>query len=86
MDGLRIITRDQLFVLRQNMSRALYIPSHYSIRKEYAYYPDYFISIYNEYMNGNEAIVEKYDQIPQDSKELIIEELLKVRSHERFKR
>ena len=86
MDGLRIITRDQLFVLRQNMSRALYIPSHYAIRKEYAYYPDYFISIYNEYINGNETIVEKYDQIPQDSKELIIEELLKVRLHERHHR
>lgn len=60
------------------MSRALYIPSHYSIRKEFAYYPDYFISIYNEYMAGNEDIVRKYQSIPEDSKELIIEELLKV--------
>lgn len=78
VDGLRIITKSELFLLRQNMSRALYIPSHYSIRKEFAYYPDYFISIYNEYIAGNEDIVRKYQAIPEDSKELIIEELLKV--------
>ena len=78
MDGLRIITGDELFLLRQNLSRALYIPSHFAIRKEFYYYSDYFISIYNEYHSGNEDCVAKYNNIPDDSKELIIEELLKV--------
>ena len=60
------------------MSRALYLPSHYPIHSHYAYYPDYFVSIYNAYKEGNEEILKKYEELPQESFELIIEELLKV--------
>ena len=54
------------------MSRALYIPSHYPIHSHYAYYPDYFVSIYNAYKEGNEEILKKYEELPQESFELIL--------------
>ena len=67
-----------MFLLRQNHSRALIIPSHLQLAKRYSLYPDFFIHIYQEYTQGNESVTAEYAEIPSDMFIAVIQQLLAV--------
>ena len=78
VDGLRIITAKNVWLLRQNMSCALAIPAHLSIVKQYKQYPSFFIHIYERYEAGDESCVKEYQSISPELMMEVIRELLKV--------
>ena len=78
VDGLRIITAESVWLLRQNMSCALTIPAHLSIVKQFKQYPSFFIHIYKRYEAGDEDCVKEYQSISPELMLEVIRELLKV--------
>ena len=77
-DGLRIFSLKTTFLLRQNLSRALYIPSHLALAKEYGQWPTFFVRVYEQYQSGNERVVEVYKSVSTDMLIEVIREILKV--------
>ena len=68
MDGLRIFTTHSVSLLRQNMSRALTIPSHLPIAKQYGVYPAFFVSVYRRFQQGEETAVDDFSLLPEDKR------------------
>ena len=78
MDGLRIFTTHSVSLLRQNMSRALTVPSHLPIVKQYGVYPAFFVSVYHRFQQGEETAVDDFSLLPEDMRVDVIRELLSV--------
>ncbi len=77
MDGLRVLTPTDIFLLRQNHCRALAIPGHLAIASHHTY-AEFFLHVHAQFLQGDEAAVRAYREIPADLFEEVIHELLKV--------
>ena len=72
-----MLTPTDILLVRQNHSRALAIPGHLTIASHHTY-AEFFLHVHAQFLQGDEAAVRAYKEIPADLFEEVIHELLKV--------